>query len=61
MAFAAKIGLNLRTVFNHVIESRGASWMYKNRQARLIEGDKTCLSAVDILVKDVVSEPVQER
>lgn len=31
MAFAAKLGLPLRKVYARVIESRGFSWMYRNR------------------------------
>lgn len=80
MAFAAKLNLPLRKVYARVIESRGFSWMYRNRafsfwtlilrrivsnssscalpgQVRTIEGDATVLSAVDILVKDIVRAP----
>lgn len=31
MAFAARLGLPLRKVYARVIESRGFSWMYRNR------------------------------
>lgn len=53
MAFAARLGLPLRKTLAHVLKSKGVSWMYANRIPRTVEGDRTALSAVDILVKDI--------
>jgi 3-hydroxyisobutyrate dehydrogenase len=55
IGFAASLGLNTREVFEKVVGSEGASWMFGNRVPHLLEGDETVYSALNIIVKDVVS------
>ena len=55
MSFAAALGLNTKDVFEAVKKSGGESWMFRNRVPHMIENDKTVYSALNIIVKDVVS------
>jgi 3-hydroxyisobutyrate dehydrogenase len=55
MGFAAKLGLNTREVFEAVRKSEGESWMFSNRVPHMIQSDETVYSALNIIVKDVVS------
>lgn len=50
---AAKIGLDLETVFEVIRVSAGSSWMFENRGPHIVDGDYTPRSAVDIFVKDL--------
>ncbi len=59
MTLGAKIGLDLKTLHEVIVECAGNSWMFENRGAHIVAGDYTPRSAVDIFVKDlgiVVSE-----
>lgn len=58
MGFAAKLGLNTKDVFEAVKKSEGESWMFGNRVPHMIEDDKTIYSALNIIVKDMVSSPL---
>lgn len=53
MSLAAKIGLDLKTVFEVIKVSAGSSWMFENRGPHIVEGDYTPHSAVNIFVKDL--------
>ena len=53
MTFAAKLGLDLPTVYKVITGSAGNSWMFENRMAHVLAADYTPLSAVDIFVKDL--------
>jgi 3-hydroxyisobutyrate dehydrogenase len=53
LTLAAKIGLDLQSVYEVIKVSAGASWMFENRGAHIVDGDYTSRSAVDIFVKDL--------
>jgi len=53
LTLAAKIGLDLRSVYEVINVSAGASWMFENRGAHIVDGDYSSRSAVDIFVKDL--------
>lgn len=53
MAFAAKQGLDIATVYEVITASAGNSWMFENRIPHVLDGDYTPRSAVDIFVKDL--------
>lgn len=55
MGFAAALGLNTKDVFEAVKKSQGQSFMFDNRVPHMLENDKTVHSALNIIVKDVVS------
>ena len=57
MTLAAKIGLDLPTVYDVIVGSAGNSWMFENRVPHILQGDYTPLSAVEIFVKDLGIEP----
>jgi 3-hydroxyisobutyrate dehydrogenase len=58
MTFAAKLGLDLPTVYKVITASAGNSWMFENRVPHILEGDYHPRSAVEIFTKDlgIVSE-----
>ena len=53
MTFAAKLGLDLATVYKVITGSAGNSWMFENRAPHIVEGDYAPRSAVDIFTKDL--------
>jgi len=53
IAFAAKQGLDIRKVYEVITASAGNSWMFENRMPRVLDGDYTPSSAVEIFVKDL--------
>lgn len=53
IAFAAKQGLDLPTVYEVITASAGNSWMFENRVPHILEGDYRPASAVEIFVKDL--------
>ncbi|QWK81210.1 L-threonate dehydrogenase [Ochrobactrum sp. BTU1] len=53
LTLAAKVGLDLETVFDVIKVSAGTSWMFENRGPHIVEGDYTPRSAVNIFVKDM--------
>ncbi|KAK7380086.1 hypothetical protein VNO78_32478 [Psophocarpus tetragonolobus] len=53
IAFAARLGLNTRLLFDFVTISGGTSWMFENRGQHMIDNDYTPCSALDIFVKDL--------
>jgi L-threonate 2-dehydrogenase len=53
LTLAAKLGLDLQTVYDVIRVSAGSSWMFENRGPHIVEGDYTPRSAVDIFVKDL--------
>lgn len=53
LTLAAKVGLDLETVFDVIRVSAGSSWMFENRGPHIVEGDYTPRSAVNIFVKDL--------
>ncbi|KAJ6440719.1 MFS quinate transporter [Purpureocillium lavendulum] len=53
MAFAARLGIDTRSMFE-VVKSSGAwSWMFENRVPQMLEADWTPHSALAIFVKDL--------
>lgn len=54
MAFASKLELNTRRVFEVVNSSSSWSWMFENRVQHMLTNDWTPKSALDIFVKDMV-------
>lgn len=53
ITFAARLGLDLRMVYDVITEAAGNSWMFENRIPHVLAGDYTPLSAVDIFTKDL--------
>jgi L-threonate 2-dehydrogenase len=53
MTLAAKQGLDLAKVYEVITASAGNSWMFENRMPRVLKGDYTPTSAVEIFVKDL--------
>ncbi|TKY44805.1 oxidoreductase YgbJ [Spatholobus suberectus] len=53
IAFAARLGLNTRLLFEFITISGGTSWMFENRGQHMIDNDYTPCSALDIFVKDL--------
>lgn len=53
MAFAARLGLNTRLLFDFITISGGTSWMFENRVPHMLSNDYTPYSALDIFVKDM--------
>ena len=53
IAFAAKTGMDLQTVYDVIGNSAGGSWMFQNRVPHILDNDYTPHSAVDIWVKDL--------
>lgn len=56
MALAAKAGLNTREVYDIIVNAAGNSWAFENRVPHMLDGDWTPHSALDIFVKDMVSD-----
>lgn len=53
MALAIRVGLEPRMVFDVVNESSGASWMFRDRMERVLQGDYAPRAALPILAKDL--------
>lgn len=53
MSFAAKQGLDLGKVYEVITASAGNSWMFENRMKKVLTGDYSPNSAVEIFVKDL--------
>ncbi|MCB1380379.1 MAG: NAD(P)-dependent oxidoreductase [Alphaproteobacteria bacterium] len=53
ITFAAKLGLDLATVYKVITASAGNSWMFENRVPHILDGDYAPRSAVDIFTKDL--------
>jgi L-threonate 2-dehydrogenase len=53
MALAIRLGLDPQMIFDVVNQSSGASWMFKDRMARVIAGDYAPRAALPILTKDL--------
>ncbi|KAK1302075.1 hypothetical protein QJS10_CPB12g01567 [Acorus calamus] len=53
MAFGARLDLNSRILFEVILQSGGASWMFENRVPHMLDNDYTPYSAIDIFVKDL--------
>ena len=53
MTFAAKLGLDLRKVYEVVTSAAGNSWMFENRVPHILDGDYSPRSAVEIFTKDL--------
>ncbi|WP_373503152.1 L-threonate dehydrogenase [Aestuariivirga sp.] len=53
MTFAAKLGLDLPTVYKVITASAGNSWMFENRVPHILDGDYSPRSAVEIFTKDL--------
>jgi L-threonate 2-dehydrogenase len=53
ITFAARLGLDLPTVYKVVTASAGNSWMFENRVPHILEGDYAPRSAIDIFTKDL--------
>lgn len=53
MAFAARLGLNTRQVFDLLGHAAAWSWMFENRVPQMLDADWTPHSALAIFVKDL--------
>jgi len=53
ITFAARLGLDLRKVYEVITGSAGNSWMFENRAPHILDGDYSPRSAVDIFTKDL--------
>ena len=53
MTFAAKLGLDLRKVYEVITASAGSSWMFENRVPHILDADYAPRSAVSIFTKDL--------
>jgi putative dehydrogenase len=53
VAFAARLGLDLPTVYKVITASAGNSWMFENRVPHILDGDYSPRSAVEIVTKDL--------
>lgn len=53
MALAIRAGADPRTVYEVISGAAGASWMFNDRMPRMLAGDDTPKSAVNIFVKDL--------
>lgn len=53
ISLAAKLGLDLATVYEVILGSAGNSWMFENRIPHVLDGDYRPLSSVEIFVKDL--------
>lgn len=53
IAFGARAGIDPALLYDVVSNSAGNSWMFENRVPRILKGDYTPMSAVDIFVKDL--------
>ena len=53
ITFAARLGLDLPTVYKVITASAGNSWMFENRVPHILEGDYAPRSAIDIFTKDL--------
>lgn len=56
MGLAAKASLNTRQVYDIILTAAGSSWMFENRVPHMLDNDLTPYSALDIFVKDMVSQ-----
>ena len=63
MTFAARLGLDLPTVYKVITGSAGNSWMFENRVPHILGGDYSPRSAVEIFTKDlgIVSDMGRQR
>jgi putative dehydrogenase len=53
MTFAARLGLDLRKVYEVITAAAGNSWMFENRVPHILDADYTPRSAIDIFTKDL--------
>lgn len=53
VTFAARLGLDLPTVYKVITASAGNSWMFENRVPHILDGDYSPRSAIDIFTKDL--------
>ena len=53
MTFAAKLGLDLPTLYKVITGSAGNSWMFENRGPHILDGDYAPRSAIQIFTKDL--------
>lgn len=53
MSLGIRAGADPRQLYDVVTSAAGNSWMFENRMARVLAGDDTPRSAVDIFVKDL--------
>lgn len=55
MAFAAALGLDTKAAFEVLKKGEATSWMFENRAPHMVETDPRIYSALNIIVKDIVS------
>lgn len=53
MTLAAKIGVDLETMYQVVTHTTGNSWMFEDRGSHIVNGDYEPRSAIDIILKDL--------
>jgi len=55
IGFAAALGVNTKRAYEVLKAGEGSSWMFENRVPHMLVEDKTVYSALNIIVKDMVS------
>jgi 3-hydroxyisobutyrate dehydrogenase len=55
MGFAAAMGVNTKRAYEVLRAGEAMSWMFENRVPHMLAEDKTVYSALNIIVKDMVS------
>lgn len=63
MTFAARLGLDLNTVYEVITASAGNSWMFENRVPHILDGNYSPRSAISIFTKDlgIVSDMARQE
>ena len=53
MTLAAKIGVDLQTMYEVITSTTGSSWMFEERGTHIVNGDYAVRSTMDTIVKDL--------
>lgn len=53
MTLAAKIGVDLQTMYKVITSTTGSSWMFEERGTHIVKGDFAVRSTMDTIVKDL--------
>ena len=56
MGLAYALGLDLWATYNNVMEGDGASWLFGQRAAHMLDRDQVPTSSLSIITKDLVSD-----
>ncbi len=53
MMLAAKIGVDVHTMYDVISQTTGSSWMFEERGSHIVKGDYSVRSTMDTIVKDL--------